>query len=152
MPWKYDEGILGIFTPLIGTWVAQSDSPKGPVLCTRTFSKTLHGQFIEVRTEWQFPFNKFEEFCLIGPDENRFLTFWSFDSDGKRAEGRFFKLKQLHPKAFGFETEISHGFSRQVYWPHEKTGFEWKVELHIGGDWQCLIHHHYKPFNLKEKS
>ncbi|WP_395377682.1 hypothetical protein [Marinicella sp. W31] len=148
MPWKLTDGTLNIFTPLIGTWVAQSDSPKGPVMCTRVFTKTLNGQFIEVRTDWKFPHNSYQELGLIGLDENRFITFWTFDSDGNRAAGRWIKLKQRHPHAFGFEIEMSHGFTRQIYCPHAKTGFEWTVEMHAGNDWQQLLKHHYKPFDL----
>ena len=148
MPWKLTDGTLNIFTPLMGTWVAQSDSPKGAVLCTRTFTKILNGQFIEVRTDWKFPHNSYQELSLIGLDENRFISFWTYDSDGNRAAGRMIKLKQLHPHAFGFEIEIAHGFSRQIYCPHPQTGFEWTVEIHAGNDWQQLLQHHYKPFNL----
>jgi len=149
MPWKYTDGTpLGIFAPLLGTWVAQSDSPKGQVLCTRTFSKILNGHFIEVRADWQFPHNRYQELALIGLDENRFVTFSTFDSDGQRSAGRLIKPKERHVRAFGFEMEMSHVFTRQVYWPHQETGFQWTVEIHTGGDWQCLVKHHYKPFSL----
>jgi hypothetical protein len=41
MQWKKGRGRLGIFEPLLGTWVAEAETARGPIKCTRIFNKIL---------------------------------------------------------------------------------------------------------------
>lgn len=44
MTWKKGRGKLGIFQPLMGTWITEADSEMGTVKCTREFTKDLGGK------------------------------------------------------------------------------------------------------------
>jgi hypothetical protein len=46
--WKKGRGKLGFLDPLLGFWSAQADSPAGPVLCTRTFSRVLNNRYVKL--------------------------------------------------------------------------------------------------------
>ena len=41
--WKPGRGKLGLFKPLLGDWTCQTDSPYGPLTCTRSFAPAVKG-------------------------------------------------------------------------------------------------------------
>lgn len=52
--WKRGRGKLGFLQPVLGTWVARSDGPMGPVRCTRRIAPVLGGSYFELRALWEF--------------------------------------------------------------------------------------------------
>ena len=103
MNWKKGRGKLGIFDPLIGSWVVETDSDMGPVRVTRVFTKSLGGKYIELRAEWTFKNSRYQELALFGVDKDKKLKFWSFTSDGKNSKGELAEATDIHPQALGFE-------------------------------------------------
>src|SRR5438094_4799413 len=97
--WKRGRGKLGFMQPLLGNWVAEAESPIGPVRCTRSFVKTLGDTFIRLDACWLFGEaaakaaepcetgspggNGYQELALIGAGDEGKVMFWSFTSDGK---------------------------------------------------------------------
>ena len=51
--WKKGRGKLGGFDPLLGTWQAASDSPRGPMRCRRVFQSILSGKFLQLCARWE---------------------------------------------------------------------------------------------------
>jgi hypothetical protein len=143
MAWKAGRGKLGIFAPLLGTWVAEADSERGPLKCTRTFTQILDGKYIELRAHWAFANSAYEELALFGVGEDKTVNFWSFTSDGKRSAGSLADVSDLHPEAVGFEAQMPSGLARQAYWPHPDEGFEWVVESRTKKGWNRFVLHHY---------
>ncbi|MDP6775910.1 MAG: hypothetical protein QGI83_04005 [Candidatus Latescibacteria bacterium] len=85
MVWKKGRGRLGILDPLLGTWVAETESERGPVRCVRTFERVLEGKYVQLTAEWQQSGSAYEEIALIGVGDDKKVCFWSFTSDGKRS-------------------------------------------------------------------
>jgi hypothetical protein len=147
--WKKGRGKLGPFQPLHGSWVAEADSPMGPMRCRRVFAPVLGGNYLQLTARWEFgpqPAGKaYEESCLIGAGDDGTVCFWSFTSDGKRSQGMIADVTDLHAEAVGFEADMSAGHARMAYWPDEEGGFNWVVESRTKKGWKRFVHHHYRP-------
>lgn len=141
--WKKGRGKLGVLKPLIGTWLAEGNSPMGKMKCTRTFKPILNGTYIELNAKWQFGTKMYEEIAIIGMN-NGALSFWSFTNDGKKSEGKLADGTDIHPEAICFEAEMPAGLARMVYWPDEVEGFKWVVESKVKKGWNRFTEHHYK--------
>jgi hypothetical protein len=157
--WKKGRGKLGFLDPLIGRWVAEAQSPIGPLRCSRVLEPVLGGSFIRLESVWRFgpggpdPAVKlpkaaakgpYQEICLIGPGDGGEVTFWSFTSDGKRSQGVVADATDVHPEAVGFEAQMPAGLARQVYWPDGDDGFAWAVESKTAKGWKRFTEHHYR--------
>lgn len=146
MNWKKGRGKLGIFEPLIGDWeVVEKSEDRMNVRCVRKFEKTLQGKYIQLNADWHLPDKIYEDYTLFGVNANKEICFWSFQSDGKQAQGQLADASDIHPEAIGFEAQMPGGLARQVYWPDEKEGFHWVVESKTKKGWNQIVHHHYKP-------
>ncbi len=146
MTWKKGRGKLGLFEPLLGRWVAEEHSAQRPALrCTRTFSKVLKGKYIALNAHWQSSEIDYEDLTLFGTTALKNIGFWSFQSDGKQAQGYLANAEDIHPQAICFEAQMPSGLARQVYWPDEKEGFHWVVESKTKKGWNRFVHHHYHP-------
>jgi hypothetical protein len=128
---------------LIGSWVAEADSPMGTVRCTRTFSRILGGHRILLEARWEFGDKVYAEHAIYGPDDAGTLAFWSFTSDGKRSEGKLTDAADLHPEAIAFEAEMPAGTARMVHWPEPDGAMSWVVESKSRKGWNRFTHHHY---------
>jgi hypothetical protein len=140
--WKKGPGKLGALHPLIGAWRAESDSPMGRLVCTRTFTPMPGGKFVELRAEWKFAAFTYVELAVYGIRDGK-LGFWSFTSDGKRSEGYVGNGKDLHPEAVCFEAKMPAGLARMVYWPDGEGGVHWAVESKTQKGWHRFTEHHY---------
>lgn len=143
--WKKGRGKLGILSPLLGTWRAESDSPMGPVVCTRTFESVLGGTYIRLTALWEFKEGSYEEIAMLGTNAGKEIAFWSFTSDGKNSTGTVADVTDVHPEAIGFEARMPAGLARMIYWPDEEGGFHWAVESRNKKGWNRFTEHHYKP-------
>lgn len=141
--WTKGRGKLGVFDPLIGRWQSISDSPRGKVICTRTFTRVLEGAYVELVARWEIGAGSYEEIALFGKNEDGTVHAWSFTSDGKRSEGAMTDVSDLHPEAIGFEFDMPAGLARQAYWPNETGGVDWVVESKGKKGWNRFTHHHY---------
>ena len=146
--WKKGRGKLVPFEPLLGKWVAESESPMGPVRCERAFEKILGGNYLQLTAAWYFggaDENKaYRELAVIGVNDQKQVGFWSFTSDGKRSEGTVADVTDLHPEAVGFEAEMPAGTARMAYWPDEDGGFYWTVESKTKKGWNRFVLHRYR--------
>ncbi|MFO1053107.1 MAG: hypothetical protein U1F36_12915 [Planctomycetota bacterium] len=141
--WKKGRGKLGVFEPLLGTWVAESDSPMGRVKCTRSFQKILGGHYVELRANWKFGDRDYDELAVFAPGEDGAIEYWSFTSDGKRSQGKLADGSDVHEEALCFEAEMPAGLARQVYWPNEDGGVSWVVESKNKKGWNRFVTHNY---------
>lgn len=141
--WKKGRGKLGPLQPLIGSWIATSDSPMGKLTCKREFKPILGDKYIELTASWEFAKGKYVEKAIYGVKEDT-LSFWSFTSDGKRSEGYIADGKDIHPDAICFEAQMPAGLARMIYWPHEEGGFCWAVESKTKKGWNRFTEHRYK--------
>jgi hypothetical protein len=162
--WKKGRGKLGFLQPLLGKWVAETDSLMGPLRCTRIFEEALGGAFIRLQARWGFanPDSKktlpesyknrgpYEEIALIGVADDGEVCFWSFTSDGKRSQGKLADVSDLHPEAIGFEAQMPAGLARMAYWPDGNGGFMWVVEAKNAKGWRRFTEHHYHPESAKK--
>jgi hypothetical protein len=156
--WKKGRGKLGFLKPLLGRWVAEAESPMGPVRCTREFEPVLGGSYIRLQARWVFGAaaakaegpepaaggGGYEECALIGAGDGGKVGFWSFTSDGKRSQGTVADVSDLHPEAVGFEAKMPAGFARMAYWP-DGDGFRWVVESKTAKGWRRFAEHRYRP-------
>lgn len=149
--WKKGRGAMGAFAPLLGRWVAEADSPMGPVACRRDFGPFGPKQ-VRLEAEWVFAApggdapKTYRETCFFLPDDTDAVQFFSFTSDGKRSQGRLAPADDIHPDALAFEAEMPGGLARQVYWPAEEgEGFHWAVERRTKSGWSRFVDHHYRP-------
>lgn len=150
--WKKGRGKLGLLAPLHGRWVAEAESPRGPVRCARTFVPVLGGRYLQLDVRWEFgppgaggASAAYEERALIGVGADGTVRFWSFTSDGKRSEGVLADVSDLHPEAVGFEAEMPAGRARMAYWPAPEGGFHWAVESKAKVGWKRFVEHRYRP-------
>lgn len=142
--WKKGRGKLGLFEPLIGSWRAEADSPIGRVVCLRSIQRVLADRYVLLEVRWQMPQNKiYEEHAIFGADEAGNITFWSFTSDGKRAQGSLAVGTDIHPEAIAFEAQMPAGLARMIYWPAEDGGFHWAVESKTKKGWNRFVDHLY---------
>src|SRR5262249_19060941 len=109
--WKKGRGKLGALNPLLGTWNAQADSPRGPARCQRTFQPILNGAYIHLIARWTFGDDAkiYEEIALYGLRPDGALGFWSFTSDSKQSMGVRADVTDIHPEAIGFEAQMAAG-------------------------------------------
>ncbi|MCC7030009.1 MAG: hypothetical protein IT257_06870 [Chitinophagaceae bacterium] len=140
--WKKGRGKLGVLSPLLGTYVAVSESPVGAVKCTRTFTEILAGKYIELKAIWEIGAAKFEEMAIFGAFEGE-LSFWSFTSDGKKSSGKISEAADVHPEAICFEATMPAGIARMIYWPSENGAFCWAVESKVKNGWNRFVMHTY---------
>jgi hypothetical protein len=156
--WTKGRGKLGFLRPLLGTWVAEAESPMGPVRCTRVFESVLGGSYVRLTALWQFEAaaeppelgadlpragGGYQELALIGAGDSGAVTFWSFTSDGKRAQGAAADVTDIHPEAVGFQARMPAGLARMAYWPDGSGGFHWAVESKTAKGWRRFTEHHY---------
>lgn len=141
--WKKGRGKLGPMDPLIGSWVAQADSPMGKLTCTRVLEPVLGGNYIQLSVTWDFGKQAYQEIAMIGVRDGA-LSFWSFTSDGKHSQGTIADGTDVHPEAVCFEAQMPAGLARMVYWPDEEGGFNWAVESKTKKGWNRFTIHHYK--------
>ena len=142
--WKKGKGKLGSLTPLIGKWKAETESPMGHLICTRSFESILGGKYIQLNASWKFAKYSYEEIALYGVDKDKKLSFWSFTNDGKQSQGKLSKAEDVHSEAVCFEAQMPAGLARMIYWPDEKEGFYWAVEAKNKKGWKRFTLHHYK--------
>ncbi len=142
--WKKGRGKLGVLAPLIGSWVAEAESPIGKLTCSRIFSPVLGGNYIQLTATWTFSQSKYEEIALMCTRDGM-LSFWSFTSDGKHSQGVLAEGTDIHPEAICFEAQMPAGLARMVYWPNGDGGFNWAVESKTKKGWNRFTLHHYKP-------
>ena len=160
LTWKKGRGKLGLLRPLLGGWVAESDSEMGPVRCTRLFEPVLGGAYVRLTARWEFaaprkvddarceepaPGRVYEEIALFGAGASGAVEYWSFTSDGKRSQGAVTDAADIHPEAIGFEARMPAGLARMVYWPVEGGGFRWAVESKSAKGWKRFVEHLYRP-------
>lgn len=146
MAWKKGRGKLGIFQPLLGTWLAEAESDLGLVTCRRSFKKVLDGKYIELTANWKYGSATYDETAMIGVNAEKEICFWSFTSDGKQSQGQLADLTDIHPDAIGFEAQMPAGMARMAYWPDEQGhGFHWVVEALTKKGWRRITEHHYLP-------
>lgn len=148
MEWKRGRGALGIFKPLIGTWKSRPVGTNPPSLmpCTRTFTPLWNANYVRLDAHWQLGKDKtYEEIALFGKARDGALAFWSFQSDGKNAEGRLSDASDVHGQAIAFEAMMPAGLARFVYWPDAKQGFRFAVESSTKKGWNRFVEHHYLP-------
>jgi hypothetical protein len=143
--WKKGRGKLGFLQPLLGSWVAEADTPMGRVRCTRVFESILSGSCVQLKARWQFGKGAYEEIAIIGVGEGGKIAFWSFTSDGKRSQGTVADVTDLHAEAIGFEAQMPAGLARMAYWPREEGGFAWVVESKNAKGWRRFTEHNYRP-------
>lgn len=142
--WKKGRGKLGVFQPLLGSWVATGKSEQGSYTCTRTFTQVLGDKYIQLKAVWRFGSKVYEEYAMIGMQGDE-PGFWSFTSDGKHSQGKLADGSDVHPQAICFEAQMPAGLARMIYWPDENTGFRWAVEAKNKKGWNRFTAHHYKP-------
>lgn len=145
MQWGRGRGKLGLFQALLGTWVAEADSPQGPVCCVRRFERALGAKYVRLEAHWEIAGTTYDELALFGVDRTGVVRFWSFTSDGKQSSGTLVEAPDLHERAIAFEAQMDAGLARQVYWPDEEEGFRWVVESHSKKGWNRFVEHHYLP-------
>ena len=142
--WKKGRGKLGLFEPLIGIWVAESDTPMGKMKCTRTFAKLYGDKWITLDADWDFGGKHYVEHAVYGVADDGAITFWSFTSDGKRSEGKLADGNDVHSEAIAFEAQMPAGRARMIYWPHEDGSVNWAVESKTKKEWNRFTHHTYR--------
>jgi hypothetical protein len=152
--WKKGRGKLGVFAPLLGTWIAEAESEMGHVRCRRTIQYVLGGSYVQLTAHWEYGAGEkqrvYEELALIGAGDGGVVSFWSFTSDGKRSVGRLADVSDIHPEAIGFEVQMPAGLARMAYWPAEDGGFYWAVESRSKKGWNRFVEHHYRAESMTE--
>ena len=145
--WKKGRGKLGPLAPLIGSWIAEADSPMGPMRCYRSLESILDGKYIQLDVLWEFgpqgSGKGYREHAVIGVGDDGEVRCWSFTSDGKRSEGTIADVTDLHAEAVGFEAQMPAGLARMAYWPDAEGGFRWIVESKTKKGWNRFVEHHY---------
>lgn len=141
--WKKGRGNLGPIQPLLGSWIAEADSPMGKLTCTRAFKLVLGDKYIEMNVTWQFAKSAYQEHAIIGMNDDK-LSFWSFTSDGKKSQGTIADGTDVHPEAICFEAQMPAGLARMVYWPNEDGSFNWAVESRNKKGWNRFTEHTYR--------
>ena len=63
--WRRGRGKLGVFEPLLGTWVAVSKSDQGKVRCTRSFKRVLSNRYMQMETQWKIGRAAYEELAIF---------------------------------------------------------------------------------------
>lgn len=145
--WKKGRGKLGIFDPLIGTWICNPDSKdRMNPECTRTFRYAIGNSYIIEDVNWNLGDKNYIDHTVIGLDNNKGVAFWSFTSDGKNSTGKLTDVSDIHSEAIGFEAIMPAGIARQAFWPDETEGFHWIVESKTRKGWNRFVHQHFVPY------
>ena len=143
--WKKGRGNMGVFAPLIGSWIANADSPMGPISCTRVFER-FGEKYVQLTAAWVIGTGEkaqvYRELAMYGHFDGA-IRFWSFTNDGKRSEGVICTASDLHPEAVAFEAEMPAGHARMAYWPAADGGMHWAVEAKTKKGWSRMVSHHY---------
>ena len=142
--WKKGRGKLGILDPLIGSWMAESDTPMGHVKCTRTFTRMHGDRWIALDADWDFGSKHYVEHAVFGIGDDSKLAFWSFTSDGKKSQGSLSDGTDVHPGAIAFEAQMPAGVARMIYWPGENETINWAVESKTKKGWNRFTQHTYQ--------
>ena len=144
--WTKGSGKLGAFAPLIGSWVAEANSPMGAVTCTRVFAFVLGDNYVQLNAHWQFGAGpnamSYDEIALYGIVDGR-ITFWSFTSDGQRSDGALADTTELHAESIGFEANMPAGLARMAYWPAEDGSMHWAADARTHDGWTRMTEHLY---------
>jgi hypothetical protein len=158
--WTKGRGKLGFMQPLLGRWVAETDTPMGRMRCTRELTEILGGARIKLEARWEMAGPKaqvasaaagmagrepYQEIAIVGPGDKGQVCFWSFTSDGKRSEGWEADVTDVHEEAVGFEAQMPAGLARMIYWPAPDGGMMWAVEAKNKKGWKRFTEHHYHP-------
>ncbi len=145
--WKKGRGKLGVFEPLIGSWICNEGSKermKPQVI--RTFAYSLGKNYIMADVTWFLGDKNYEDHTIIGLDSSKIITSWSFTSDGKNSVGKLTDVSDVHESAFGFESIMPAGIARQMFWPDEKDGFNWAVESKTQKGWNRFVLLHFREY------
>jgi hypothetical protein len=145
--WKKSRGKLGCLEPLLGKWIAKTESPMGPLRCTRIFEK-FGAAWIKLEASWEFGPKTYREIAFIGVGADGKVAFWSFTNDGKRSQGTLADVSDLHAEAIGFEAQMPAGLARMAYWPDGEGGFFWVAESKTKKGWNRFTQHQYRPAHL----
>ncbi len=144
--WKKGRGKLGVFDPLLGTWICNKGSKdRMNPECTRTFRYDIGNSYIIQDVVWNLGDKNYDDHTVIGLNNAKEITFWSFTSDGKNSTGTFADVSDLHQNAIGFEAQMQAGTARQAFWPDDNEGFHWVVESKTKKGWNRFVHQHYFP-------
>jgi len=141
--WKKGRGKLGIFDPVIGSWIAEANTPMGKLTCTRIFEPVLGGKFIQLTAKWHSSKFSYHEQAIYGIKDG-IVMFWSFTSDGKNSQGQIADGTDVHPEAICFEAQMPAGIARMIYWPNLDGSFNWAVESKTKKGWNRFTIHQYK--------
>ncbi len=145
--WKKGRGKLGVFNPIIGTWICNKDSKdRMNPQCIRDYKQGLGNNYIIGHITWFLGDKNYEDHTIIGLDDAKVISAWSFTSDGKNSIGKYADVSDIHALAFGFEANMPAGIARQVFWPDEKEGFHWAVESKTKKGWNRFVHQHFTPY------
>ncbi len=148
MHWKKGRGKLGLFDPLIGSWICNEDSSdRMNPQCIRSFRYDLGNNYIIEDVTWFLGDKQYKDHTIIGLNQEKQICFWSFTSDGKNSSGLLADVRDIHPQAFGFEAKMPAGIARQVFWPSEKEGFNWAVESKTKKGWNRFVLQTYQKTN-----
>lgn len=137
---------MGFIGQLLGEWVAEADTPAGPVTVTRSFRHRFGPAYVQADTRWALPDGPYEELALFGADAAGVLRCWSFTSDGKQSVGEHVEGGDLPEGAVTFEAEMPAGLARQSYYPlpGEAAAFGWAVEGRTPEGWSRFTEHTYR--------
>ncbi len=139
-------GRLGFLDPLLGAYVAEGDSGRGPYRCERRVAPELGGAYVRIDARWLVGGGAYEELCLVGVDAEGAARAWSFTSDGKQSVGLRVDAPDLPPGAIVFESDVPAGRARQAYWPGAgDVAFHWAVESRATTGWRRFVEHAYRP-------
>ena len=141
--WKKGRGKLSLLDPLIGTWVAESDTPMGRLKCIRTFTRMHGDKWITLDADWDFGGKHYIEHAIYGVGDDGKLAFWSFTSDGKRSQGTLADGTDIHIEAIAFEAQMPAGIARMTYWPGDDDTVNWAVESKTKKGWNRFTKHTY---------
>lgn len=142
--WKKGRSKLGIFQPIIGSWItnAGSNDPTKPP-CNRVLKFDLGNKYIIQDVVWHLGDKNYMDHTVIGLSSDKRITCWSFTSDGKNSTGKLADVSDIHPLAIGFESQMPAGLARQAFYPDEKEGFHWVVEAMNKKGWKRFLEQHY---------
>jgi hypothetical protein len=92
--------------------------------------------------------SEYRGIALLGALADGKLGFFSFTSDGKRAEGRLADGSDIHTKAIAFEAQMPAGLARMVYWPLVECVIQAIVGSHFRASWAPVSDDRGQPFQM----
>ena len=136
---------LQLLDPLIGEWIAEGESPTGPYLCRRRFSRILGGRHVQLDTHWEYVSSEYDELTIFGPDEVHGLQYWSFSSNGEQTAGHLISAGGPPEQAVVFDSLAPVSRLRYSYWLIGASGVvAFVVESKSRAGWTRLLEHHYR--------